>query len=372
MPAVREPVEKAVPSPAPDTSPPITAVDRPDILYVGARDSVEEQLALRAGLPFTAVETGQLRGKAPGTVVRNLLRILRGIGSARELIRDFDPGAVLVTGGYVSVPVVIAARSQRRPVLIYLPDLTPGLAIRVLGRLATQVAVTFPETERYFPGKGFVSGYPVRRRLVEAAEDRAAARGAFDLDPEETTLLIFGGSTGARSINRAVARLLPDLLTICQVIHVSGQADWPMVKEATRSLAAHLQLRYRCFAYLHEKMAQALAAADLALSRAGAAVLGEYPALGLPSVLVPYPHAGRHQEANAQYLASRGAAVLVDDAALGERLMPTLQSLLADEPTRRRMRSCALGLARFDAAQRIGDALSTLARSTQERSSKRG
>jgi len=323
-------------------------------------------LALRAALPFTAVATGQLNGKSPWTVAQSLLRMRRGFGRARQLMHDFDPGAILVTGGYVSVPVLLAARSQKRPVLIYLPDLTPGLAIRGLSQLATQVAVTFPETERYFPGKAFVSGYPVRKALLEASEDQDGAREAFDLAPGERTLLIFGGSSGARSINRAVTRLLPELLTICQVIHISGLSDWPWINEEASLLPAHLQGRYRAFAFLHEEMAQALAAADLALSRAGAAVLGEYPALGLPSVLVPYPHAGRHQEVNAQYLASRGAAVVVDDSALPERLMPILLSLLADEPARQRMRACALGLARLDAAQRIGDALTTLARSNRE------
>ena len=333
---------------------------------------MEERLAQRASLPFSAVETGQLRGKAPWTVARNLLRMRRGVARARQLMSDFDPGAVLVTGGYVSVPVVLAARGQKRPVLVYLPDLTPGLAIRGLGRLATQVAVTFPETERYFPGKAFVSGYPVRQALLEASQDQASARRAFDLDTEEKTLLIFGGSSGARSINRAVVRLLPELLTICQVIHISGPSDWTWIKEEASLLPARLQLRYRAFAYLHGEMAQALAAAHLTLSRAGAAVLGEYTALGLPSVLVPYPHAGRHQEVNAQYLASRGAAVVVDDSALGEQLKPVLLSLLADESARQRMRAHALGLARFDAAQRIGDALATLARSGQDRCIRRG
>jgi len=322
---------------------------------------VEERLAARAGLPFEAIETGQVRGRAPWVAARNLYRMSRGLRRSLQWMERFDPDVVFVTGGYVCVPVVIAARWWGCPVLIYLPDLTPGLAIRLLSRLAQRVAVTCEEAARFFPGKALVSGYPVRAALLKAAKERTAARRAFGLDAEEKTVLVFGGSRGARSINRALIACLSRLLPLCQVIHISGQLDWPWVQEEARKLPPPLRARYRPFAYLHEEMAQALAAADLVVSRAGAAILGEYPALGLPSLLVPYPFAGRHQEANARYLFSRGAAQILDDAALEERLLPALLTLLNDERTLKRMRERARALARPEAARRIGEALRGLA-----------
>ena len=323
---------------------------------------MEERLAARAGLAFETIETGQLRGRDPWTAARNLYRMFRGLRRSLRLVDSFDPDVVLVTGGYVCAPVVLAARWRGRPVLIYLPDLTPGLAIRWLSRLSQQVAVTCPEAARHFPGKALVSGYPVRQTLLRAAENRAAARRAFDLDPQEKTLLVFGGSRGARSINRALMACLPRLLPVCQVIHVSGHLDWPWMEEEAGKLPPPLRARYRPFAYLHEEMAQALAAADLVVSRAGAATLGEYTVLGLPSLLVPYPYAGRHQEANARYLANHGAAQILDDAALSERLLPMLLTLLNDETALKRMGERAHALARPQAAMRIAEALITLAR----------
>jgi len=299
--------------------------------------------------------------------VRNLWHMGRGLRRSLQLVKSFDPDAVFVTGGYVCAPVVMAAWRRGCPVLIYLPDLTPGLAIRLLSRLAQRVAVTCPEAARFFPGKALVSGYPVRAALLEAAGDQVAARRALGLDPLEKTLLVFGGSRGARSINRALVACLPQLLPVCQVIHVSGRLDWPWVEEGAGKLPAALRARYRPFAYLHEEMAQALAAADLVVSRAGAATLGEYPVMGLPSLLVPYPHAGRHQEVNAGYLASRGAAQVLDDAALGEKLLPTLLALLSDEATLLRMRERAQALAQPEAAMRIGKGLIELAQAYRVR-----
>jgi UDP-N-acetylglucosamine--N-acetylmuramyl-(pentapeptide) pyrophosphoryl-undecaprenol N-acetylglucosamine transferase len=332
------------------------------VLYVGSPDSVEQRLASRDGIAYVAIETGQLRGRAPWTAARNLWRMYRGVGQSAQIFDRFSADVVLVTGGYVCVPVVIAARRQSCPVLIYLPDVTPGMAVRLLARLARQVAVSCPEAAAFFPGKAVVTGYPVRPALLKAADQPGPARSAFDLDLKEKTLLVFGGSRGARSINLALTRSLETLLAHCQIIHITGTLDWSWVQEKRNRLSAALRKRYRAFAYLHEKMPQALGAADLVLSRSGAATIGEYPAMGLPSLLVPYPHAGRHQEANARYLASRGAARVIDDAALGDGLTEAVVALLSDEQKLTSMRERALALAQPGAASRIVAALETLAR----------
>lgn len=323
---------------------------------------MEEELARRAGLPFQPIESGQVRGMAPWIAARSAWKVIRGVRQARQVLRRFRPQVTFVTGGFVAVPVVLASWQARIPVFIYLPDVAPGLAIRWLSRLAQRVAVTFPEVAAYFPGKAVVTGYPVRREIWAASGKPAEARQQLGLVADLPALLVFGGSRGARSINRALIRVLADLLAHCQVVHVSGLLDWPVVQEHRQALPAELRDRYHPFAYLHEEMAWALAAADLVVARAGAATLGEFPAAGLPSILVPYPYSGRHQDLNADYLVQRGAAVKVADAELSTRLLPTVLGLLRDPVRLAAMRQAAQALAQPAAAVNIGRELRKLAR----------
>jgi UDP-N-acetylglucosamine--N-acetylmuramyl-(pentapeptide) pyrophosphoryl-undecaprenol N-acetylglucosamine transferase len=324
-------------------------------LYVGEAGGIEQSLAERAGIPFREVETGQIRGQSPQVIVRSLRHIARGAGQCAELLRRFQPDVALITGGYVTAPVAWAAWRQHIPLVIYLPDLTPGLAVRATSQLASRVAVSFPEVARYFGHKTVVTGYPVRPELTRAT--KPAARIALGLAADTAVLLVVGGSRGARSINQAVIAGLPALLERCQIVHISGQRDWPSVAEARGILPAELAARYHAFPYLHEEMVDALAAADLVVARAGASTLGEFPVRGLPSILVPYPYAGQHQEANAAYLAERGAAIALADANLSDQLVPLVSRLLGDPGILAAMSKAAAALARPDAAANIGTEL---------------
>ena len=166
-----------------------TGLQDVSLLYVGSEGGVEEELARRQGIAFRAIAAGQVRGLMPWTMARNLMRIARGLFQARRIVGEFAPRVVLVTGGYVCVPVALAAWARRIPVLIYLPDLEPGLAIRVLSRFAARVAVSFPEVARYFgAGKAVVTGYPVRAAFFAA--DKAAARATFALETGKGKLVI--------------------------------------------------------------------------------------------------------------------------------------------------------------------------------------
>lgn len=337
------------------------AEPRPEVLYLGTAGSVEESLAQRHGVPFRAIHSGQVRSMAPWVAAGNLGKVAVGVVESARLLRQFQADVVFVTGGFVAAPVAWAAWGLGVPVLIYLPDVEPGMAIRRLSRFARQVAVTFPEVAAHFPGKAVVTGYPVRRAFLEAAGRREAARQALGLAPEERVLLVFGGSRGARSINQALLAVLPTLLETCQVVHITGTLDWPQVEEQAQRLPEVLRLRYRPFPYLHEEMALAMAAADLAVARAGASTLGEFPAMGLPSVLVPYPYAGQHQDANADYLVQRGAAVKVPDARLADDLLPTVLGLWRAPDRLTAMAEAAQRLARPEAAAHIAQALRQLA-----------
>ncbi|MCU0521844.1 MAG: hypothetical protein MUF84_14280, partial [Anaerolineae bacterium] len=195
---------------------------------------------------------------------------------------------------------------------------------------------------------GVVTGYPLGERITSWT--REAGREALGLGSSERVLLVFGGSRGARSINRAVLAHIEALTAIAHVVHVSGTLDWPEVEAARASMANHVLSRYYAYPYLHEQMGAAMAAADLVLCRSGASVLGEFPHFGLPSILVPYPYAWRYQRVNAGWLEERGAAVVVEDADLPEAIVSTVERLMIDDDLRREMGSAARKLARPDAA----------------------
>jgi UDP-N-acetylglucosamine--N-acetylmuramyl-(pentapeptide) pyrophosphoryl-undecaprenol N-acetylglucosamine transferase len=241
------------------------------------------------------------------------------------------------------------------PVVVFLPDVEPGQAVKFVARFARTVTVTTDESRGYFPGKNvIVTGYPTRSGLGRA--DRTAAQQHFELVSDRKTLLVTGGSQGARSLNRAIMANATMLLAQYQIIHISGATDALDVRSAYEALPEDLKRYYHVFEYVHE-MGLALAAADLVISRAGASILGEYPLFGLPSILVPYPYAWRYQTVNAQALAAHGAAVMLEDAALGETLRPMIERVLGDEAQLNAMRTAARSLARPDPARAVAQAV---------------
>ncbi|MBU0491384.1 MAG: UDP-N-acetylglucosamine--N-acetylmuramyl-(pentapeptide) pyrophosphoryl-undecaprenol N-acetylglucosamine transferase [Chloroflexi bacterium] len=331
------------------------------VLYVGRSDGMEQDIVGRTDLPFRGLRMGGgLRGVPPWVAAGNAALMLRAGWEALGVVRDFDPAVTFVTGGFVCVPVVLASWVRRVPVLVYLPDIEPGLAVRFLAHFATRIAATAEASRAYLPAhKVVVTGYPVRPALWTT--DRAAARAHWGLEPTDRLLLVFGGSQGAHSINMAVGRDLERLTEAAVVIHVCGRDDEADFAARRAALPAHLQDRYRPYGYLHE-MPLALVAADLAVSRAGASALGEYPATGLPSVLIPYPHAGAHQYHNARHMVAAGAAVLLENDELRTQgLWPTVQPLLDDPDRRTTMVQTARALARPEAVSHIGTLLTGLA-----------
>jgi len=333
--------------------------DRLEVLYLGSASRAEAEIVEHAGIRVRTVPAAPIRGRMPWEMAVNTVKIGLGMNQARSILREFMPQAVLSTGGYASFPVALAARASSIPLAVYLPDLYPGWAVRATARLAQRVAVTAVESLRRLPGaKSVVTGYPVREEFWQA--NRSGGRERLGLDPEEKVLFVIGASQGAHSINRAIAADLPALLELCEVVHLSGQADEQWLTEVRDGLPAEIRGRYHLFGYLHEETPWAMAAADLAVCRSGASVLGELPAVGLPAVLVPYPYAGGHQRINARYLERHGAAVVLDDDEL-ERLLPVVGELLHDEQRLQSLQDAARRLARPDAARRIAGILLELA-----------
>jgi len=326
-----------------------------EILWVGSRGGMEEALVDRAGLKIELISAASVRGKNPLAIGRSLLTLKQGYGESQQIISRFQPDALFVTGGYVCVPVALAARRAGVPVIIYLPDIEPGWAIKFLARFADKVAVTTAEAQQFFkPGLTVVTGYPVEPDFFSLREQgKRAARQQLGLSDELPVLLVFGGSRGARSINIAVTDHLEEYLQVGQVMHVTGTLDEVRVRERQAQLPDDLKTRYHLSAYLHEEKVTAFVAADLVIARAGASVMGELPAAGVPGILVPYPYAGAHQTLNAEYLANRQAAIIVQNAELDEKLKSTVLDLLRNPEKLNRMGQASARLAQPDAAQRL-------------------
>ena len=321
------------------------------VLWVGSEKGMEVDLITRAGLPYKAIPAAGVHGVGIRSLPGNLYQLARGYQTARAVLRDFNPDVLLFTGGYVAVPMALAARRYKS--VLYVPDIEPGLALKTLARFSSHIAITCDDT-RQFLKKNVpvtVTGYPTRPEL--AGMEKTGARKQLGLDQKAPVLLVFGGSKGAQTINQAVLQCLEKLLEQTQVVHITGQTDWEMVNSAAENLPRNLRVRYHAHSYLHEDMGAALASADLAICRAGASTLGELPLFGLPAVLVPYPYAWRYQKVNADYLARHGAAVVVEDARMKAELLQTIRSLLNDPARLRKMQSAMRTLAVKDAAGNI-------------------
>ena len=341
--------------------------DADPVLWVGGEGGMEADLVQRAGISFKEIPAGQVAGMGLRTLP-NLVRVIQGTLASRRILNDFKPDVLLFTGGFVAVPMALAGSGilggRKVPSLVYVPDIEPGLALKLVARLASQLGLTAEDSRRFFaPGKPMtVTGYPTRPEITQWTRETAQAH--LGLQPDRFTLLVTGGSKGARSINRSLLAILPRLLPEIQVIHITGQTDWPEIESARAELAASLPAEttrhYYPMPYLHQ-MGAALAAADLAVSRAGASTLVEYPLFGLPAVLVPYPHAWRYQKVNADYLINKGAAVLLENDQLADQLLPTIQKFVQDPERLRKMRQAMSALARPHAAQNLADLVRKLA-----------
>ncbi|MEM7344734.1 MAG: UDP-N-acetylglucosamine--N-acetylmuramyl-(pentapeptide) pyrophosphoryl-undecaprenol N-acetylglucosamine transferase [Chloroflexota bacterium] len=345
-----------------NTAEPLSNNDSPtkenlDILWIGSRHGMEQGLVERAHLKFTGISALGLRGKNPLTMLKGLWALGQGYRQSRQILKQFKPEVLFVTGGYVCVPVTLAAWRLGIPILIYLPDIEPGFAIKFLAQFATRVAVTASEAQQFFkPGLTVVTGYPTRSDVLtnsDQAEPSLTARQQLGLDPDLPVLLLFGGSRGARSLNQALTQDLETYLSVAQVLHITGKLDEAWVQEKRDALPEAAQKRYHVSAYLHETMPAALRAADLVISRAGASVLGEFPAAGLAAILVPYPYAGAHQTLNANYLVKHHAARLIKDEALQTDLKDSVINLLTNKQALHTMRQASRALAQPDAATQL-------------------
>jgi UDP-N-acetylglucosamine--N-acetylmuramyl-(pentapeptide) pyrophosphoryl-undecaprenol N-acetylglucosamine transferase len=319
-------------------------------------ERAEAELVPAAGYPFHELKVAGLDRRNPLRAARAAALAARATGRARRLIGDVGADVVLGGGGYVAGPVGLAAVTRRVPLVLTEADSHMGVANRMLARFARRVFLAFPlegrDGERYV-----VTGRPIPPGTAGA--DRSAARERFGIGPGERCLLVFGGSLGARRLNEAALEAFGREAP-CAVLHACGRRDHDDLRGRLDELGS--PPHYRLEPYI-EPFADAYAAADLAAARAGGSIF-ELAAAGLPSILVPYPHAtADHQTGNARWMEQGGAAVVVPDADLDAvRLRGEVEALLGDPGRLRWMADAARSLARPGAADQIATGLLDLAR----------
>jgi len=338
-----------------------------DALWIGSHDGLERQAATDAGITFAAIPTGKLRRYLSLRNLTDAGRIPLGMIAARRRLHAFGPDVVLSTGGFVSVPTVVAARGVA-PVLTHEQTAILGLATRINARFAAQLAVSHQQTARdaqRIHRSVIVSGNPVRSGLTEGDRDRGLAWLGFD----ETLPVIYvtGGARGASPINQRIAGLLVELLEHAQVVHQTGpasaNADAHAMQRLQEALPDRLQCRYRIFEFVRDELPDLYAATDLVIGRSGAGTIAELAFVGLPAILIPLPGTGGDEQVfNARVLGDIDAAIVLPQSeATPERLRAEIGSLLADATKRARMSEAARTVANPDAASRLADALLALA-----------
>jgi UDP-N-acetylglucosamine--N-acetylmuramyl-(pentapeptide) pyrophosphoryl-undecaprenol N-acetylglucosamine transferase len=318
-------------------------------LFIGRRNGIEREMVERFGFDIMEIDVVGMR-RTPVGFLKFILNWRRGYAQTVRIMEEFEPMAVVGTGGYVSAPAIRAAHKLNIPIYIQEQNSLPGLATRIGHRYADIVFTAYEAAERYLDaGKCQLVGNPIRQDIIGGNKDSAYRQ--FDLDPGKNTLLIMGGSSGAESINRIVAemvleRFFPDNW---QILWQAGRRNY---SDISGSMPAD-NLNGAVVPFIDD-MPAAYAIADLVLSRAGAMALSEISATGLPAVLIPYPYAtGDHQTTNAKRYEDAGAAIIVPEKQLNNRLRNTLNYIMADDDLRMKMSEAARKAGRPDAAEII-------------------
>jgi len=326
-----------------------------EVSYIGGARGLERSLVADGELPYHQLVVRSLRSSGADLhLVLDPLRLAASVPQAWRLLGRLRPAVIFTTGGYLAMPLVTAARARGIPSLLWEGNVIPGRATAAVARMASRVAVSFPPTLGAFPGRSFVSGTPIRSF---AGIDRNAARRSFDVAADERMLLVFGGSQAVARITAALEASVERLLADWRVVHLAGAAGMPAALAMRDRLPEGLRDRYQAIPFLTDRMADALVAADMVLGRAGSSTCAEVAAVGVASILVPYPHAAGHQQANAAWLADQGAAVMVRNEEFdGDRLLAEATAL-RDDDHRARIAAAALRLAQPDAARRLAEEL---------------
>jgi UDP-N-acetylglucosamine--N-acetylmuramyl-(pentapeptide) pyrophosphoryl-undecaprenol N-acetylglucosamine transferase len=338
-----------------------------ELIWLGSSDGMERRAAEDAGIQFVAIPTGKLRRYLSVRNLTDAARIPLGVLAARRALAAFRPDVILSTGGFVSVPAVVAARGIA-PVLTHEQTAILGLANRINARFADVLAVSHNQTAllaKPLHHRVVVTGNPIRVGLTAGDRSRGLQRLGFEA--ATPVVYVTGGARGASPINQRIAALLPGILDRAQIVHQTGpssaNADASNLSETRESLPKAIRHRYHIVEFLGDELADIYASADLVVGRAGAGTIAELAYVGRPAILLPLPGArGDEQALNARILGDVGAAVVIaQQDATPERLRAEILALLDDPKRRARMANAARTVARPEAATRLADELLSLA-----------
>ncbi|MBE5868377.1 MAG: undecaprenyldiphospho-muramoylpentapeptide beta-N-acetylglucosaminyltransferase [Lachnospiraceae bacterium] len=285
-----------------------------EIHYIGSYDGIEKRLIEDFNIPYYGISTGKLRRYFDPKNFTDPFRILKGYSDAKKILKQLKPDIVFSKGGFVSVPVVRAAASQKIPCIIHESDMTPGLANKLCIPVARKVCCNFPETLSCLPAdKAVLTGSPIRGELTQG--NRISALNLCGFTANKPVIMVVGGSSGAAAINKAVRQALPKLLDDFQVVHLCG-------KDKIDNLLLNVE-GYKQFEYLKEELKDIFAMADIVISRAGANAICELLALHKPNILIPLPAASSRgdQILNARSFESQGFSIVIDEDYLTENLL---------------------------------------------------
>jgi UDP-N-acetylglucosamine--N-acetylmuramyl-(pentapeptide) pyrophosphoryl-undecaprenol N-acetylglucosamine transferase len=309
-----------------------------ELLFLGSREGLEKELIPKADYPIRYIWARPL--------LRNFFVSLVGFFQALIILKSFSPRALVSTGGYASLPAVLAASLLRIRIVLHEQNVLPGAVNRFCRKFAKKTFLSFERSVEYMPGE--VVGNPVRREIVEA--EREPARKKLNFKPDEKVVLVMGGSQGSKKINQSVISALDRLPSNIKIVHLIGNRDFGWVE---RYWGGKKINNYKALPYLYE-MGDVLAASDLAVSRAGATAIAEFLVKGLPMVLVPFPFAAEdHQRLNAAAVTDSGCAAVVEDKDFTAENF--LHHITNPGLNYAKMREASLKLAKPKAAERIVD-----------------
>lgn len=294
-----------------------------DAEYIGSYTGIEKDLITKEGIPYHGISSGKLRRYFDWKNFSDPFRVIRGYGQARSLLKKIQPSIVFSKGGFVSVPVVLAAKSLHIPAILHESDMTPGLANKIAMKGAVKICCNFPETIKYLPeGKGVLTGSPIRQQLLHG--DRQKALDFTGLRGDRHILLIIGGSLGSVFINNAVRGALDDLLQKFEIIHLCGKGN---LDPSLNGKEGYVQ-----YEYISKELPDLFAAADLVISRAGANAICELLALHKPNILIPLSrNASRgDQILNAESFKKQGFSYVIEEEDVNEQTLSEAIHYVAD------------------------------------------
>lgn len=342
-----------------------------EVFFVGTEHGIEARVVPKEGFPIKFIRAEGIVGVSLVRKIKALLTLFLSIIDSYRIIKKIKPDIVIGSGGYVSGSVVLIAVLMSIPTVILEQNSIPGLTNKFLGRFVDSICITYQDSITYFPrGKTFLTGNPVRSQILKGNVE--SAYKLFSLEKGLFTILVFGGSAGAKSINRAIVDSLPHLYDIrekIQFLHQTGQMDYEFVRNEYR----RHEFKGTVAPFIFQ-MGEAYAVADLVISRAGATTLAEITAVGKPSILIPYPYAtGGHQEFNARKLVKmNGAKMVLDSELSGKRIAEEIKELYYDEALRFEIQKNCKTIGRPEATEKIVDIVLILTKQSVYKTQKAG